>query len=65
MGGYRMERDTSIKPFSFTMCVLGSKIRCTTVKKLAVTALKFIMTLLFVNLDMFAYVITYIFLFDS
>ena len=49
-----MERDTSRESFGFTMDVLGSTRRPTTVIKLVVTALQHIMTPSLVTLDIFA-----------
>ena len=56
-----MERDASIKPIGFSMAVLGSKRRPTTVSKFSVTDLQCIMTSSFVTLDMFALVVPYVF----
>ena len=52
-----MERYYSREPFGFAMVVVGSTRIPTTINKLAVIALKRIMTLLFVSLDMFALVV--------
>ena len=53
---FPMERYSSIKPFGFAMSVIGSKIRPTTVNKLA-------MTPSLVTLDMFALVVPFFLLF--
>ena len=49
-----MGQYSSREPFGLAMNVLGSTIIPTTVKKLAIIALKQIMTPSFVTLDMFA-----------
>ena len=61
MLGCLMEIDASIEPFGFSVAVLGSTRRPTTVNKFYLTALKRIMTPSFVTLDMFALVVPYFF----
>ena len=52
-GGFLMERDASIEPFSFVMAVIGSTGRPRTLNNLGMIVLKHIITPLFVFLDMF------------
>ena len=54
-----MDRDASIESFEFSMAVIGSTRRSTTVNKLTMNYLGRIMIPLFVTLDMFALVVTY------
>ena len=61
MEGCIMKGDTSREPFSLPMAILGSKIRPTNVKKLAVTALQHILTPLFITFDIFALAVPYFF----
>ena len=61
MGGYLLERCASREPFGFEMAVLGSTRRPTTVNKLAVPALRHILTPSFITVDMLALVIPYLF----
>ena len=56
-----MEIYDSREPFGFSIAVIGSTIRPTSVNKLAVIALQHIMTPSFVTLDMFALVVPYLF----
>ena len=63
MGDFLMEIFASRNLFGFSMAVLGSTKRPTNVNKLDVTALKHIMTPLFVTLEMFALVVPYLFTF--
>ena len=58
-----MEIYASRKTFGFSMIVLGSTRRTTTVSKLAVTDFQVILTPLFVTIDMFALVVPYLFSF--
>ena len=60
-GGWLTDIYASIEAFGFVMDVLGSTIRPTIVKNLAVTILQRIMTPLFVSLYMFALVVPYLF----
>ena len=56
-----MERDSTREAFGVARYLIGAKRRLTIVKKLALIVLQRIMTPLFVSLDMFALVITYLF----
>ena len=58
-----MEIYDSREPFGFSMAVIGSTVRLTTVNKFSVIALQRIMTPSFFTLVMFALVATYLFLF--
>ena len=61
MGCCLLRRDSQMKPFGFSRDVIGSTRRPTIVNKLAVIVLQDIMTHLFVSLDMFSLVVTYLF----
>ena len=52
-----MEGDTSREPFGFAMAVLGSTIMPTTVNSWLVTAVKLVLTPLFITVDIFALVV--------
>ena len=52
-GSCLMEKYASREAFGFERFVIGSTRRCTIVNKLIVIVLKYIMTPLFVSLDMF------------
>ena len=56
-----MERYSLREPFCFAMYMIGSTIRPTPIKKLAVIVLQRIMTPPFVSLDIFSLVIQYLF----
>ena len=56
-----MEGDASIEPFDFAMDVPSSTRIPTTVNTWAVTALQLISTPLFINVDIFALVVPYLF----
>ena len=56
-----MEIYSSRENFGFSISLLGSTRRTTTVNKLALAAFQHIMTSLFVTLDMFALVVPYLF----
>ena len=54
-----MEEDSSRGPFGSEMAVLIFTRRNTTVKKLAMTDLQCILTILFIKVDIFAFVVLY------
>ena len=54
----------SIEPFGFAMAVLGSTRIPNTINNLAMNVLKCILTPLFISVEMFSLVVTYIFMFD-
>ena len=58
---FLMEIGVSREPFVFSMAVLGSTIRPTTINTFSVIYYQHIMTPLFITLDMFALVVPYLF----
>ena len=64
MGGLPMERDASREPFGFAMAVLlGSTRGPTSVNKFALNALQCILTLSFIDVDVFSILFLYVFSF--
>ena len=59
--GFLMQIDASREDFGFSMDVLGSTIRPTTVNKLAVIVFQHIITPSFVSIGMFALVLPHLF----
>ena len=61
IGCFLIEIYASIEPFYFSMIILGSTIRPTTVNKLAVTALQHMLTPSFISVDIFVLFFPYMF----
>ena len=61
---YQMEGGDSREPFGFSNSLPSSRLRPTTVNTWVMTALQWILTPLFISVDIFALVVPYFFLFD-